>query len=344
MATYYAITGGGNWGTAGTWNTASNQSTGNAGAAPAATDTCYLDQYSGNVTLAGVGSCAALNASGYTNTLAFGTNTLYTAGDVTLDGNRCTCSTGGIRNNTSGTFTISNIFPGNFILYNNLVLGADLVISGELFVLATSVITGAHDITAATWQMSGYKTLTIPAGRRLTITTGVCAQGLPYAGGALPATVQSGTYSSKAYLAYTGAASALCVSKTVFTDIDFSTYSTPVTNLDNWYGGTLTRVGNTVFTVTAANATAGATYTNNGQTFTVDATISGGTTLTCTRQSSLEPAASGTLTKASGTGDSTITFSAATLGGIINRTSADIPTDAAIAAAVWAYANRTLTA
>lgn len=62
------------------------------------------------------------------------------------------------------------------------------------------------------------------------------------------------------------------------------------------------------FTVTSANATVGATYTNNGQTFTVVTTISGGVTLVCTSPGS--PASSGTLTKATGTGDATITFSA----------------------------------
>jgi len=61
------------------------------------------------------------------------------------------------------------------------------------------------------------------------------------------------------------------------------------------------------FTVTSANATAGATYTNNGATFTVVTTISGGTSLVCTTTG--VPAASGTLTKASGTGDATIAFS-----------------------------------
>ena len=64
------------------------------------------------------------------------------------------------------------------------------------------------------------------------------------------------------------------------------------------------------FTVTSANATAGATYTNNGNTFTVVTTITGGVTLVCT--STGAPASSGTLTKASGTGDATITFSAVT--------------------------------
>lgn len=60
------------------------------------------------------------------------------------------------------------------------------------------------------------------------------------------------------------------------------------------------------FIVNSANSTAGATYTNNTQTFTVTNTISSGTLLLCT--STGAPASSGTLTKASGTGDATITF------------------------------------
>lgn len=61
------------------------------------------------------------------------------------------------------------------------------------------------------------------------------------------------------------------------------------------------------FVTPGANATAGATYTNNGQTFTVLATISGASPLYTS--STGAPTASGTLTKASGTGDTTITFS-----------------------------------
>lgn len=64
------------------------------------------------------------------------------------------------------------------------------------------------------------------------------------------------------------------------------------------------------FTVTSANATVGDTYTNNGQTFTVAYTISASTTLVCSATGA--PTASGTLTRATGTGDTTITFSAAT--------------------------------
>lgn len=79
-----------------------------------------------------------------------------------------------------------------------------------------------------------------------------------------------------------------------------------------YYFGSVVSQPVIVFTVTSANATLGATYTNNSITFTVQATISAGTILICT--ASGLPTASGTLTKASGTGDSTITFSANTPG------------------------------
>jgi hypothetical protein len=63
------------------------------------------------------------------------------------------------------------------------------------------------------------------------------------------------------------------------------------------------------FTVTSANATAAAVYSDaNGNLWTVVATISGGTTLVLTSASGTPPA-SGTLTKVSGTGDATITYS-----------------------------------
>ena len=70
-------------------------------------------------------------------------------------------------------------------------------------------------------------------------------------------------------------------------------------------------IGNVyVFTVTAANATIGAVYSNNGHLYTVSATISGTTTLVTSVLEGLTlPLASGTLTKVSGTGDATITFS-----------------------------------
>lgn len=79
-----------------------------------------------------------------------------------------------------------------------------------------------------------------------------------------------------------------------------------------YYAGSIVNVPVCNFTVTSANATAGAVYTNNGQTFTVQTTISSGTTFTAALYGGL-PTASGTLTKSSGTGDATITFSAFTV-------------------------------
>jgi hypothetical protein len=63
------------------------------------------------------------------------------------------------------------------------------------------------------------------------------------------------------------------------------------------------------FTVTAANATIGAVYSQGGNNFTVTATIVGGLVLTTT-STALPSATSGTLTKVSGGGDATITYTA----------------------------------
>lgn len=61
-----------------------------------------------------------------------------------------------------------------------------------------------------------------------------------------------------------------------------------------------------VFFINSGSATAGATYTNNAVTYTVSATIASATQVTMTGNGA--PTLSGTLTKASGTGDATLTF------------------------------------
>lgn len=61
-----------------------------------------------------------------------------------------------------------------------------------------------------------------------------------------------------------------------------------------------------IFFIASGSATVGATYTNNAQTFTVLATVSGATEIRMTGTG--VPATNGTLTKASGTGDATLTF------------------------------------
>lgn len=65
-----------------------------------------------------------------------------------------------------------------------------------------------------------------------------------------------------------------------------------------------------VFTITSGNATIGATYTNNAVTYTVLSTIASKTNLAVSGAGA--PQSSGTLTKATGSGDATIAFSLAT--------------------------------
>lgn len=60
------------------------------------------------------------------------------------------------------------------------------------------------------------------------------------------------------------------------------------------------------FQIVTGSATVGATYTNNGFTYTVKTTVSSGIILETTGTG--DPSVSGTLTKATGTGDATLTF------------------------------------
>jgi hypothetical protein len=80
-------------------------------------------------------------------------------------------------------------------------------------------------------------------------------------------------------------------------------------------GSTWNWDGTLRFTVTAATAAVGDTYTNNGQTFTVGYTIAGATTLYAKPASSGLPAASGNLVRVTGSGTDPIVFSTYTLYG-----------------------------
>jgi hypothetical protein len=85
-----------------------------------------------------------------------------------------------------------------------------------------------------------------------------------------------------------------------------------LSNLD-WFtctpAGLPTSSGSAIFTITAATVTGGDVYSNNGAQFTVSI---GSVSTTMTTAASGAPAASGTLTKVSGSGPATITFSAVT--------------------------------
>lgn len=77
--------------------------------------------------------------------------------------------------------------------------------------------------------------------------------------------------------------------------------------------GAVTDASLFTFTVTTANATIGAVYSNNGAFFTVQQTIVEGTTLNAVLNTTDgSPSGSGTLTLVSGAGDATIAFSMVT--------------------------------
>jgi hypothetical protein len=91
------------------------------------------------------------------------------------------------------------------------------------------------------------------------------------------------------------------------------TWSTPQTlvlappTMQSFTSSSGTYNKNYTFVISSGSATVGATYTNNAITYTVYATVSSATLVVMSGSGA--PAASGTLTKASGTGDSTLTFS-----------------------------------
>lgn len=84
------------------------------------------------------------------------------------------------------------------------------------------------------------------------------------------------------------------------------------------------------FTIPASSVTAGAVYSHNGFNYTVQSTISGGTTLTAAGSGT--PLSSGTLTLVSGTGPATIVFSALGVGTVVMNNSASISNTAA---SIW---------
>lgn len=81
--------------------------------------------------------------------------------------------------------------------------------------------------------------------------------------------------------------------------------------VSNYAGGTYSSAVVTTFTCSTASATVNAIYSNNNYLFTVTSTISSATSLSTTGTGT--PSPYGILTKVSGTGDATITFSKAAL-------------------------------
>lgn len=84
-------------------------------------------------------------------------------------------------------------------------------------------------------------------------------------------------------------------------------FNPPLPTIQKIISGSGTYNKNYAFVIASGSATVGATYTNNGITYTVYATVA--SAVQVVMSGSGAPTTSGTLTKASGTGDSTLTFS-----------------------------------
>lgn len=81
------------------------------------------------------------------------------------------------------------------------------------------------------------------------------------------------------------------------------------------------------FYISSANASSGAVYTNNSQEFTVISDITDGTILYTNAKTKGNPAASGTLTKVSGTGDTTINFTSYASGRSVDKSVLNLKSD-----------------
>lgn len=93
------------------------------------------------------------------------------------------------------------------------------------------------------------------------------------------------------------------------TGSQLKTYFAPIyipPSVQQFFSGSGTYYKSRAFVVSAANATVGATYTHNSVTWTVTQTVASSNIVYMNGNGT--PLASGTLTKASGTGDSTIAF------------------------------------
>lgn len=187
------------------------------------------------------------------------------------------------------TFTVSIASATTGAVYTDTVSGNTYTVTSTIAGATTLVTTG---------------TATSSASGTLTLTSGVGDATITFSSVAIPsATATAGSV-------YTDGGNSYTVVTTV---TDSPTLLTSGTS-DSAVPGTLTlssgsgdsTIAFSAITQPSASATAGATYTNNGNTFTIVNTISDGFVFQATGTGL--PTATGILTLATGTGDATIAF------------------------------------
>ncbi len=235
--------------------------------------------------------------SGSTNTLTNIPNSAFTAG--TIDFSKLVTVTGDISIATDGTSAFAGVVSIAKGGTNNASLSATAgkVVYADGSKLVTSAVGTSGDILtsggsgAPTWTT----TLPIANGGTNNAALAVTNGGVIYTDGSKA--VNTGSGSSGQVLKSVGAGAPVWGStagSSVPTTIQTLTSGTTY-NLDYY------------FTISSGNATLAATYTNNGVTFTVHATVASSTSVVMS--GSGPPAASGTLTRTGGSGDATLTFS-----------------------------------
>jgi hypothetical protein len=168
MATLYGRNAGGNWSAAASWSTVSAKDASRvaAAAAPAAADTCILDDYSGNITVDTTSCvCKILNCTSngnYAGTLTFTAAKILTmgsTGNIVLNAAMTLAGTGQLTVN--GTFSLTSAgktFPGALNLGTS---GTKTLVDN--WSITGALTTGGTDVVNKTGAGAG-DTLTVAGG------------------------------------------------------------------------------------------------------------------------------------------------------------------------------------
>lgn len=291
-------------------------------------DYAITDANGSPTTMSAYQTYAAANPSTLNGTLA----TVTTTGDLTYNSPVITniTTTGIVAGmQVQGPYIpFGVVVPANVALPGTLTTGSSLVPMNSIAGIVLGMFvsgTGIPASTSVTAISPGYVTLNNQAtttGVNTLTFTAFGTNTLVLAGFSGPLLGQIGAYASATTQTLLfGSCTSVATQSQTLTMVTGSPYATIATTTPNLahlmavtagtgfpVGATILNVATTYsFTVSPANATVGAVYSNNSFSYVVGSTITGGTTLSASGNGT--PLASGTLTLVSGTGDATITFS-----------------------------------